>query len=88
MFALRNKENRDTKRLKKVSYQELCTHYWNWKESYFNFTHVRLCDLDIPQEKWLNFFANSGDPDLGLCYLPFTLLGISRLKLVKNLPLF
>ena len=26
------------------------------EESSFNFRHVRLCDLDIPGEKWLNNF--------------------------------
>ena len=25
------------------------------EKSNFNFRHVRLCDLDIPREKWLNY---------------------------------
>ena len=29
------------------------THYL-LEESYINFKYVRLCDLDIPREKWLN----------------------------------
>ena len=51
------------------------------EDSNFNFTYVRLCDLDILM---VELFANSGDPDqtphsaasdLGLHCLPNTLLG-------------
>ena len=31
--------------------------------SNFNLKYVRLCDLDIPRDKWLNCLQNSGDPD-------------------------
>ena len=43
----------------------------------------------IPSEKWLNYFAYSGDPDqmpcstasdLDLHCLPFTLLGVSKVQ--------
>ena len=27
--------------------------YYIWEESNFNFRYVRLCDLDVPREKWL-----------------------------------
>ena len=59
------------------------------EEFNINFRYVRLYDLDIPREKWLN----SGDPDqtlhyaasdLGLHCLPITLLGVSRLQWVKE----
>ena len=33
------------------------------RESNLNFRYVRLCDLDIPREKMVELFANSGDPD-------------------------
>ena len=55
---------------------------------------VRLCDLDIPREKMVELFANSGDPDqtprsaasdLGLLCLPITLLGVSRLQWVQGI---
>ena len=57
------------------------------------FWYVRLCDLVIPIEKWLELFANSGVPDqtphsvaydLGLHCLLVTLLGVSRLQWVKQ----
>ena len=50
-----------------------------------------MCDLDISREKMVELFANSGDPDqmphstasdMGLHYLPFTLLEISSLQWV------
>ena len=59
------------------------------EESTFSFRYMRLCDLDISREKWLNFFANNGNPDqrphsvvsdLGPHYLPMAYLGVSRLK--------
>ena len=48
------------------------------EESNFNFKYVRLCEADIPREKWLNYLQ-TGDPDpvasdLGLHYLQITLL--------------
>ena len=63
------------------------------KDSNFDFRYVRLFDLDIPTyRKMVVLFANRGDSDqtprfaasdLGLHYLPFTLLGVSRLRLVN-----
>ena len=62
------------------------------EESDFNFRYVSLCDLDIRREKTAKLFANIGDPDqmpqnvasdLGVHYLPITLLEFSRLKLVN-----
>ena len=70
------KKNSSTFRLFRLN--ELSRHYI-LEESNFNF---RLCVLDIPREKWLNFFANSGDSDQmpisaasdqGLHCLPITL---------------
>ena len=56
------------------------------EESNFNFRHVRLYDLDIPREKWLNCLQTADCSDAaGLHYLPITLLRISRLKRV-NIP--
>ena len=55
------------------------------EDSNFDFMYVRLCDLDILREKWLNYLQNSGDPDQtprsaasdqGLHCLPITLLGV------------
>ena len=37
------------------------------------------CDLDIPREKMVELFANSGDPDQMPCF------GVSRLQWVKAL---
>ena len=44
------------------------------EESNFNFRYIRLCDLDIPREKWLKYLQtvatdqtlSSGASDLGL----------------------
>ena len=55
------------------------------EESNFHFKYVRLCDLDITREKWLNnwqtvetlMMLHSGASDLGLYCLPVTLLGSS-----------
>ena len=56
-----------------------CPALYNLEDSNFDFRYVRLCDLDILREKWLNYFANSGDSnqtprsvafDLGLHCLP------------------
>ena len=48
----------------------------------FNFRYVRLCYLDIPRGKWLNYLQivetlipHSTPSDLGLHCLPITLLG-------------
>ena len=63
------------------------------EESNFNFRYVRLWNLEIPREKWLNVFAKSGDPDqtprsvasdLGLRCLLITGLGVSRLQWVNQ----
>ena len=59
------------------------SHHSILEESNFNFRYFRLFDLDIPREKWLNYFANSGPDrmphsvasDLGLHSLSVTLLG-------------
>ena len=73
-------------------YTELTHLYYILKDSNFDFRYVRLCDLDIPREKMVELFANSGNPDqtppsaasdLGLHCLPTTLLGVSRLQWVK-----
>ena len=59
------------------------------EDSNVNFRYAGLYDLDIPREKNVELFANSGDPDqtprsaasdLGLQCLPFTLLEISSLQ--------
>ena len=42
--------------------------------SNFSFRYVRLCDLDIPREKWLNYLAS----DLGLQCLLITPFEVSR----------
>ena len=56
--------------------------YYILEESYFDFRYARLYDLDIPREKMVELFVNSGDPDqtlhsaasdLGLHCLPITL---------------
>ena len=61
----------------------LPTHYI-WEESNFDLRYTRLCDLDIPEEKMVELFANSGNPDqtprsaasdLGLHCLPITVKG-------------
>ena len=58
------------------------------EESIFNFRFDRLYDVDIPKEKMVELFANSGDSDqmpcsavsdLGLHCLPVTCLGVSSL---------
>ena len=52
--------------------------------------YARICDLDIPREKWLKLFANNEDPDqtphfaasdLGLHYLPSVILGGFQIKI-------
>ena len=64
------------------------------EDSNFAFRYVRLHDLEIPGEKMVELFANSGDLDqmllfaaseLGLHCLPVTLLGVSRLQWVNEL---
>ena len=60
------------------------------EDSNFNFRYAGLYDLDIPREKNVELFANSGEPDqtprsdaasdLGLHCLPVTLLEISSLQ--------
>ena len=58
----------------------------------FRYRYVRLCDSDIPGEKWLNNLqtVETGQvpqnvaSDLGLHCLPITLLGVSRLKWVNK----
>ena len=59
------------------------THYILEKTN-FNFRYVRLCDSDIPIEKWQNYLQKVEiliTADLGLhC----TLFGVSRLKLVDT----
>ena len=66
---------------------------YTFADSNFNFRYVRLCDLDIPREKNVKLFANSGEPDqmlhsaasdLGLHCLQIILLGVSRLQWVKR----
>ena len=47
----------------------------------FKNMYVRLCDLDIPSKKWLNYSVAS---DLGLHCLPVTLLGVSRLQWINK----
>ena len=37
--------------------------HYKLEDSNFDFRHVSLCDLDIPQEKMVEPFVNSGDPD-------------------------
>ena len=65
------------------------------EDSYFNFRYVRLCDWAISTENWLNYlqtvetqirWAWSAASDLGLHYLPVTLLGASRLHWVNPWP--
>ena len=48
----------------------ILTHWIEWtpphcilEDSNSNFRYVRLCDLDIFREKWLNNFVNNGVPD-------------------------
>ena len=57
------------------------------------FSYVRVCDLDVPREKWLNFLQTvetlirchiSVASNLGLHCLPITLLWVSRLKWVNK----
>ena len=48
------------------------------QDSYFDFRYVSLCDLDIPEEKWLNYLQT-----VGLHCLPNTLLWVSRLQWVN-----
>ena len=55
------------------------------EDSKCDFRDVRLCDLDIPREKWMNYLQTedsvimqtprSAVSDLGLHCLPITLLG-------------
>ena len=56
------------------------------EEFNFIFRYIRLCDLDIPKEKWLDYLqtVNSAVSHLGLHCLPVTLLGVSRLQLIKE----
>ena len=38
-----------------------------WKKSNFSFRYIRLCDLDIPREKRINYLqkgGNSAEPSL------------------------
>ena len=55
--------------------------------SNFNFRYVRLWDLDIPREKWLNYLRTVETlirrQIFGLRCLPITPLGVSRLQWVK-----
>ena len=83
----------DTFWLKKVPYQELCPHYI-LEVSNFDFRYIRLCDLDIPKEKGLNYLQtmatliklHSTASDLHLYCLPITLSGVSRLQWVCDGP--
>ena len=52
------------------------------EESNFDFRYIRLCDLHILREKWLNYLQTV-ETDLGLHCLPVTLFGVSRLQWVK-----
>ena len=64
-----------------------------WEDSNFNFGYVRICDLDIPREKWLNYLQtvetdqtlHSVASDPCLHCLQITLLRVSRLQWVKAL---
>ena len=59
--------------------------------SSFKFRYFGPCDLDIPREKWLNYFQigetdqtpRSAASDLGLHSLLIILLGVSRLNWVR-----
>ena len=62
------------------------------EESTSDVMYVRLYNVDIPRERMLELFANSGDPDqtlrsaasdLGLHCLPNTRLGVSSLQWVN-----
>ena len=62
------------------------------EESIFDFRYIRLYDVDILKDKWVEIFANSGDldqmplsaaSDLGLHCLPVTRLGVSSLQRVN-----
>ena len=68
--------------------EELLTHcrlneLYILEDSNFSFRYVRLCDLDIPREKWFNYLQTvetlMAD---GLCNI--TLQGISRLHWMKE----
>ena len=69
--------------------QSILTHFrLNEPPSNFNFRYVRLCDLDIPREKWPNY-ANSGGPgkmlhsaSCGQTLHCLPILWLSRLKWV------
>ena len=63
--------------------------YYILEESNVDFRYVRLCDLDIPREKCLNYLQIVEDPgqtprsaasDLGLHCLPVILTRVSRLQ--------
>ena len=60
------------------------------EDSNFDFRYVRLCNLDIPREKCLNYLQTMETLirhhilHLGLHCLPVTLLGVSRLQWVKE----
>ena len=54
--------------------------YARMEASTFNFRYVRLCDLDIPTEKWLNYLPTVET----LICLPITLLGVSRLQWINH----
>ena len=58
------------------------------EESIFSFRYVRLCDLDIPREKWFNFLQTVETlirHRILQCLrcLQITFLGVSRLQSVK-----
>ena len=61
------------------------------EDSNFDFTYIRLYDIDISREKWLNYLQtalqHSAASDLGLHCSPINLLGVSRLQWVKVLTL-
>ena len=56
--------------------------------SNFHFRYVKLCDLDIPREKWFNYLQTVDTLIrchflrhlIWVCSLPITLLGVSRLQ--------
>ena len=79
-----------------ISMYEL-THFWLNKlpphyileESNFSFRYVRLCDLDIPREKWQKYLQTVETLIIlwhliWVCSLQTTLLRVSRLKWVNS----
>ena len=56
-------------------YAEKTSPHYIFEEWNFSFRYVRLCDLDIPREKWLEYYVESG---LGQHCLPITILRVSR----------